>query len=71
VAGSSGELPTPSNGRYEFADLKTATPEPLPPTPTCPNDQWIPHIVDVSFTVATLSLFEDDVLVDTVTVPVT
>ena len=70
VAGSSGELPTPSNGRYEFIGLETATPEPLPPTPTCPNDQWIPHIVDVSFTVATLSLFEDGVLVDTVTVPV-
>jgi hypothetical protein len=69
VAGSSGELPTPRNGQFVFT-VETATPEPLPPTPTCPNDQWIPHIVDVSFTVATLTLFEDDVLVDTVTVTV-
>jgi hypothetical protein len=48
----------------------SASPEPLPPTPTCPNDHWIPHIVDVSFTTATLTLFEDDVQVDQVTVPV-
>ena len=70
VAGSSGELPTPRNGQFVFTDLTTATPEPLPPTPTCPNDKWIPHIVDVSFTTATLMLFEDGALVDTVTVPV-
>jgi hypothetical protein len=42
----------------------------LPATPTCPNDQWTPEIVDVSFTTATLSLFEDGVLSDQVVVPV-
>jgi hypothetical protein len=70
VAGTSGPLATPTNGRYEFMDLMTASPEPLPPTPTCPNEQWTPHIVDVSFTVATLTLLEDGVVSDTVTVPV-
>ncbi len=69
VAGTSGPLPTPRNGQFEFS-VTTASPEPLPPTPTCPNDQWIPHIVDVSFTVATLTLLEDGVVSDTVTVPV-
>jgi hypothetical protein len=73
VAGSSGEIPTPRNGQFVFSGedaIRTATPEPLPPTPTCPNEQWIPHIVDVSFTVATLTLLEDGVASDTVTVPV-
>jgi hypothetical protein len=69
VAGSTGPLPTPRNGQFIFS-ITTDTPEPLPPTPTCPNDQWIPHIVDVSFTVATLTLLEDGVVSDTVTVPV-
>jgi hypothetical protein len=70
VEGSSGELPTPRNGQFVFMDLTTASPEPLPPTPTCPNAMWTPNIVDVSFTTATLSLFEDGVLVDQVTVTV-
>jgi len=69
VAGTSGPLPTPRNGQYEFS-VTTATPAPLPPTPTCPNEQWIPHIVDVSFTAATLTLLEDGVVSDTITVPV-
>ena len=60
VAGSSGPQPTPRNGQSLFT-IETDTPEPLPPTPTCPNDQWIPHIVDVSFTTATLTLLEDGV----------
>ena len=69
VAGSTGPQPTPRNGQSLFT-IETDTPEPLPPTPTCPNDQWIPHIVDVSFTTATLTLVEDGVVSDTVTVPV-
>lgn len=51
--------------------ITTDAPAPLPPTPTCPNDMWTPVIVDVTFTTATLSLFEDNVLSDQVTVPVT
>jgi hypothetical protein len=69
TSGTTGELPTPRNGQYLFT-ISTLDPEPLPATPTCPNDQWVPHIVDVTFTEATLSLFEDGVLVDQVTVPV-
>lgn len=69
VAGTTGPQPTPRNGQFIFT-VTTDTPEPLPPTPTCPNDQWTPNIVDVTFTTATLSLFEDDVLVDRIVVPV-
>jgi hypothetical protein len=68
VAGSSGPLPTPRNGQYVFT--VTTDPPTVPNFPTCPNPQWIAHVVDVTFTTATLSLFEDNVLVDQVTVPV-
>jgi hypothetical protein len=69
VAGTSGPLPTPRNGQFVFA-VQSDDPEPLPPTPTCPNDQWTPNIVDVAFTEATLTLLEDGVVSDVVTVPV-
>ena len=69
VEGTTGELPTLRNGQYVFT-IETADPAPLPATPTCPNRQWTPEIVDVHFTEATLSLFEDGVLVDQVIVPV-
>jgi hypothetical protein len=69
VAGTSGPLPTPRNGNFTFG-LTTDDPEPLPPTPTCPNNQWTPNIVDVTFTDATVSLFENGVLSDTITVAV-
>lgn len=67
VAGGTGPLPTPQNGQFVFS-ITTDSPDPLPPTPTCPNNQWTPEIVDVSFTTATLSLFEDGVLSDQVVV---
>ena len=70
VSGSSGPLPTPRNGQFVF-DLTSDSPESLPPTPTCPNEKWTPDIIDVAFTTATLSLFEDGVLVDEVTLNVT
>ena len=69
VAGGTGPLPTPQNGQFVFS-ITTDSPDPLPPTPTCPNNQWTPEIVDVSFTTATLSLFEDGVLSDQVVVTV-
>ena len=69
VAGTTTPLPTPRNGQFVFS-VTSDDPEPLPPTPTCPNEQWTPNIVDVVFTDATLSLFEDSVLSDQVTVPV-
>jgi hypothetical protein len=70
VAGSTGPLETPRNGQFIFS-ITTDSPAPLPPTPTCPNEQWIPHIVDVSFTTATLRLLEDGVVSDSITVDVT
>lgn len=69
VAGSTGPLATPRNGQFVFT-ITTDPPGPLPSTPTCPNPQWTAQIVDVRFTTATLSLFEDNVLSDQVTVPV-
>ena len=70
VAGTTGPLPTPRNGAFVFT-IESDDPEPLPPTPTCPNNKWTPNIVDVTFGDATLSLFEDGVLSDQITVPVT
>jgi hypothetical protein len=70
VAGTTDPLPTPRNGQFRFT-VTTDSPAPLPATPTCPNPQWMPEIVDVAFTEATLSLFEDGALSDQVVVPVT
>jgi hypothetical protein len=69
VAGTTAPLATPRNGSYRFT-VTTDDPEPLPATPTCPNNQWTPNIVDVTFTNATLTLLEDNVTSDTITVPV-
>ena len=66
VPGTTGPLPTPQNGRYVFS-ITTDNPEPLPPTPTCPNEQWTAVITDVTFTSVLLSLFEDGSLSDTFT----
>jgi len=69
VSGSSGPLPTPRNGQFRYT-VTSVAPGPLPATPTCPNDQWTPVITDVSFTTATITLTEDGVVSDQVTVPV-
>jgi hypothetical protein len=69
VAGTSGLLPTPRNGNFNF-EQTTEDPEPLPPTPTCPNNAWTPNIVDLTFTDATVTLTEDGVVSDTITVAV-
>lgn len=69
VAGSSGPLDTPRNGQYRFT-VTTRSPNPLPPTPTCPNPQWTPVITDVAFDEATLVLTEDGAVSDQVVVPV-
>jgi len=69
VAGTTEPLSTPRNGQFRYS-ITSDDPEPLPPTPTCPNNQWTPNIVDVTFTTATLTLLEDGVVSDTVTVPV-
>ena len=69
VAGTTDPQPTPRNGQFRYT-ITSDDPEPLPPTPTCPNNQWRPDIVDVTFTTATLALLEDGNVSDTVTVPV-
>jgi hypothetical protein len=69
VAGSTDPQPTPRNGQTRFT-VTTDSPDPLPPTPTCPNNQWTANIVDVTFTTATLSLFEDGNLSDQIVVTV-
>jgi hypothetical protein len=69
VSGTTGPQPTPRNGQSAFT-ITTDSPAPLPPTPTCPNNQWTPVITDVAFTDATLRLFEDSMLSDQVVVPV-
>ena len=70
VAGTTEPLPTPRSGQYVFG-ITSDDPEPLPATPTCPNEMWTPNIVDVEFTEATLTLLEDGVVVDVLTdVPV-
>jgi hypothetical protein len=69
VEGSTDPQPTPRNGQFRFT-VTTDDPAPLPPTPTCPNAQWTAEIVDVAFTTATLSLFENGTLSDSITVPV-
>jgi hypothetical protein len=69
VSGSSGPLATPRNGQFRYT-VTSVAPGPLPPTPTCPNNQWTPVITDVTFTTATITLTEDGALSDQVTVPV-
>jgi hypothetical protein len=69
TSGSSGPLPTPRNGQFQYT-VTTAAPGPLPATPTCPNSQWTPVITDVAFTTATITLTEDGAVSDQVTVPV-
>jgi hypothetical protein len=68
-AGGTDDMNTPRNGRASFS-VTTAAPGPLPSTPTCPNSQWTATVVDVVFTTATLSLYEDNILSDRVVVPV-
>jgi hypothetical protein len=69
VEGTTEPQPTPRNGSATVT-VTTDDPEPLPPTPTCPNDQWMAEIVDVTFTTATLTLLEDGFVSDTITVTV-
>jgi hypothetical protein len=68
ATGTSGPLPTPRNGQFRFAIM--TDPLVVPNFPTCPNPGWTAHVVNVVFGDATLSLFEDTVLVDQITVPV-
>jgi hypothetical protein len=68
ATGTTGPQPTPRNGSFNFRNLTTAAP--APPAGACPNSQWTPTITDVEFGDATLTLSEDGVVSDTITVPV-
>ena len=68
VTGTTGPTPTPRNGQFQF-DVASETPT-VPNTPTCPNNKWRATVTDVEFGDATLTLREDGVVSDTITVPV-
>jgi hypothetical protein len=68
AAGSSGPQPTPRNGQFRFT-VETVTP--TAPPGSCPNPKWTANVVDVEFGDATITLTENGVVSDTITVPVT
>lgn len=67
-AGSTGDQLTPRNGQFRFS---VETVSPTAPAGSCPNPMWTATVTDVHFTDATLTLFEDSTVSDTITVPVT
>lgn len=66
-AGSTGDQLTPRNGQFRFT-VESDTPS--APPGSCPNPMWTAEVVDVEFGDATLTLTEDGVVSDTITVPV-
>lgn len=68
ATGQSGPFPTPRNGQARFT---VTTEAPAAPPGSCPNPQWTAEVVDVEFGDATLTLSEDGIPSDTITVPVT
>jgi hypothetical protein len=67
ATGQSGPFPTPRNGQARFT---VTTEAPAAPPGSCPNPQWTAEVVDVEFGDATITLAEDGVVSDTITVPV-
>jgi hypothetical protein len=65
--GTTGPLATPTNGNYSF-NVSSATP--TAPRGSCPNAKWTATVTDVTFTTVTLTLLEDNVVSDTITVSV-
>jgi hypothetical protein len=66
-AGSTGDQLTPRNGSFRFS---VETVSPTAPPGSCPNPMWTATVTDVQFTDATVTLFEDSTVSDTITVPV-
>ena len=69
TSGSTGVELTPTNGQYTFTGADVSTAEPTVAF-TCPNAKWTQTVTDVVFTEATLTLFEDGAVSDSVTVAV-
>jgi hypothetical protein len=67
VTGTSGPFATPRNGQARFTVTSNA---PSAPPGSCPNPMWTATVTDVQFTTATITLFEDGNVSDTITVPV-
>jgi hypothetical protein len=67
VAGTSGPFATPRNGQARFT-VESDTPS--APPGSCPNPMWTAEVIDVEFGDATITLFEDSTVSDTITVPV-
>jgi hypothetical protein len=67
VVGTSGPFATPRNGQARFTVTSDA---PTAPPGSCPNPKWTATVTDVEFTDATITLFEDGNVSDTITVPV-
>jgi hypothetical protein len=65
TTGTTGPLPTPRNGNFNFV-IATDAPT-VPNVPTCPNPGWTAHVVDVIFTSVTLTLRENGSVSDTFT----
>jgi hypothetical protein len=69
AAGSSGPQPTPRNGQFRYTVTTVA---PTAPAGSCPNPKWTASVTDVAFgATATITLSEDGVISDSVTVPIT
>ena len=66
-AGSTGDQATPRNGQFRYS---VTTAAPTAPAGSCPNPMWTAEVVDVQFTTATITLFENGTVSDQVTVPV-
>jgi len=68
--GTTGTQQTPRSGSFRYTNLTTTAP--TAPAGSCPNDKWTATVTDVTFTTATLSLFEGTSTTpsDTVTVTV-
>jgi hypothetical protein len=68
VTGTSGPFATPRNGQARFTVTSDA---PTAPPGSCPNPMWTATVTDVEFTSdATITLFEDSTVSDTITVPI-
>jgi hypothetical protein len=68
TTGSSGPVATPRNGSARFTVESNA---PTAPAGSCPNPKWTATVTDVEFTSdATITLFEDSTVSDTITVPI-
>ena len=67
TSGTTGNQPVPANGSTDYT---VTTQQPSAPAGSCPNGGWTATVTDVTFTSATLTLFEGNTQSDQVTVPV-